>query len=111
MKKKQIPDIIVSRLPVYLRGFGICRRRTGKPPLPRSLVSRLVFCSADLRRIFRNLGNLASKVPAYAIAFLVDKLREILRVEHVWDVALVGMGDMGHALARYPGFGDQGFRV
>jgi redox-sensing transcriptional repressor len=32
-------------------------------------------------------------------------------VEHVWDVALVGMGDMGHALARYQGFRDRGFRV
>ena len=42
---------------------------------------------------------------------MIDQLREILKVERVWDVAVIGMGDMGHALARYQGFSDRGFRV
>jgi redox-sensing transcriptional repressor len=32
-------------------------------------------------------------------------------VDRVWDVAVVGMGDMGHAIARYQGFSNRGFRV
>ncbi len=36
---------------------------------------------------------------------------EILQVDRVWDVALIGFGDMGHALASYNGFGNRGFKI
>jgi redox-sensing transcriptional repressor len=42
---------------------------------------------------------------------LIGKLREILKVNHEWEVALVGVGDLGRALAHYASFGDRGFRI
>ena len=47
----------------------------------------------------------------YEIKKLVDQLRRILKVEREWDVALVGAGAIGHALAHYNGFIDRGFRI
>jgi redox-sensing transcriptional repressor len=41
----------------------------------------------------------------------VEQLRKILKVDREWEVALVGAGDIGHALARYHGFRDRGFRI
>jgi len=38
-------------------------------------------------------------------------LREILKVDRIWDVVLIGAGDMGHALANYQGFSDRGFHI
>ncbi len=43
--------------------------------------------------------------------FLIHKLQSILNVTRGWDIVLVGMGDLGHALARYQGFTNHGFRV
>jgi redox-sensing transcriptional repressor len=45
------------------------------------------------------------------VPFLIERLQAILKVNHVWDVIIVGMGDMGHALARYNGFVNRGYQV
>ena len=42
---------------------------------------------------------------------MVNKLSEILKVNRIWDVVVVGAGDIGHAVANYQGFTDRGFRV
>ena len=53
---------------------------------------------------------MASKAQVFD-AYLLDKLREILKVDRIWDVALIGAGDIGHALANYQGFQNRGFRI
>jgi redox-sensing transcriptional repressor len=111
MKKRDIPDIIVSRLPVYLRALR--RMQTQKQPTTSSqeLGEQVGISAAQIRKDLSQFGEFGKQGTGYNIAFLADKLSEILQVERVWDVALVGMGDMGHALARYQGFSDRGFRV
>jgi len=72
---------------------------------------RVGLSAAQIRKDLSQFGEFGKQGTGYNIAFLVDKLREILRVDQVWDVAVIGMGDMGHALARYQGFNDRGFQV
>jgi redox-sensing transcriptional repressor len=67
--------------------------------------------AAQIRKDLSQFGEFGKQGTGYDIAFLSDQVREILKVERVWDVVVVGMGDMGHALARYQGFSDRGFRV
>jgi len=38
-------------------------------------------------------------------------LQDILKVDRVWEVVIIGMGDIGHALAHYQGFANRGFHV
>jgi redox-sensing transcriptional repressor len=111
MKKRVIPDIIVSRLPVYLR--ALCRMQANNQLTTSSqeLGEQVGISAAQIRKDLSQFGEFGKQGTGYNIAFLLGKLREILQVERVWDVALVGMGDMGHALARYQGFTDRGFRV
>lgn len=111
MKKRQIPDIIVSRLPIYLRALRRMQALNQPTTSSQELGEQVGISAAQIRKDLSQFGEFGKQGTGYNIAFLVEKLREILQVQRVWDVALVGMGDMGHALARYQGFSDRGFRV
>ncbi|MGB8212437.1 MAG: redox-sensing transcriptional repressor Rex [Anaerolineales bacterium] len=111
MKKQEIPDIIVSRLPVYLRALRRMQALNQRTTSSQELGEQVGISAAQIRKDLSQFGGFGKQGTGYDIAFLVGKLREILQVERVWEVALVGMGDMGHALARYQGFSDRGFRV
>ncbi len=111
MKKREIPDIIVSRLPVYLRALRRMQAQNQQTTSSEELGKQVGISAAQIRKDLSQFGEFGKQGTGYNIAFLAGKLREILQLERVWDVALVGMGDMGHALARYQGFTDRGFRV
>jgi len=111
MKKNEIPDIIVGRLPIYLRALHRMLAQNQLTTSSQELGEQVGISAAQIRKDLSQFGEFGKQGTGYDIAFLVGNLREILQVEHVWDVALVGMGDMGHALARYQGFRDRGFRV
>jgi len=111
MNKQEIPDIIISRLPIYLRALRHMQAEGKLSTSSQELGERIGISAAQIRKDLSQFGEFGKQGTGYDIAYLIEQLREILRVERVWDVALVGMGDMGHALSRYQGFSDRGFRV
>ena len=108
---KEIPDIIIGRLPVYLRALRHMRSQGKQTTSSQELGEQVGVSAAQIRKDLSQFGEFGKQGTGYNIPFLVDKLREILKVNRAWDVAVVGMGDMGHAIARYQGFSDRGFRV
>ncbi len=111
MAMKEIPDIIVSRLPIYLRALRHMQEQGQPTTNSTELGERVGISAAQIRKDLSQFGEFGKQGTGYRISFLVDKLREILHVGKVWDVAIVGAGDMGHALARYQGFVNRGFHV
>ena len=111
MTKQEIPDIIISRLPIYLRALRHMQAQHSQTTSSQELGAVVGISAAQIRKDLSQFGEFGKQGTGYNIAFLVDKLREILKVGRVWDVAVIGMGDMGHALTRYQGFRDRGFRV
>lgn len=111
MNKQEVPDIIISRLPIYLRALRHIKTEGKLTTSSQELGARVGISAAQIRKDLSQFGEFGKQGTGYEIAFLIDQLREILKVERVWDVAVVGMGDVGHALARYQGFTDRGFRV
>jgi len=109
--KKEVPDIIVSRLPVYLRALQHMQNQGKQTTSSQELGERLNISAAQIRKDLSQFGEFGKQGTGYNIPFLINKLREILKLERVQDLAIIGMGDMGHALARYQGFKDRGFRV
>lgn len=111
MNAKKIPDIIVGRLPVYLRALQRMADMGLKTTSSQELGEHVGISAAQIRKDISQFGEFGKQGTGYSIEFLLDKLREILKVDRIWDVVVVGAGDVGHALANYQGFQDRGFRV
>jgi redox-sensing transcriptional repressor len=111
MKADKIPDIIVGRLPVYLRALQRMADNGLKTTSSQELGEHVGISAAQIRKDISQFGDFGKQGTGYSIAYLLDKLREILKVDRIWDVVLVGAGDMGHALANYQGFHNRGFRI
>jgi redox-sensing transcriptional repressor len=108
---EKIPDIIITRLPVYLRALQRMADNGLKTTSSQELGERVGISAAQIRKDISQFGEFGKQGTGYSIDYLIDKLREILKVDRIWDVIIVGAGDMGHALARYQGFTNRGFNV
>lgn len=111
MAEKDIPDIIVGRLPRYLRAL---LQMSGDGKLTTSsqeLGEHLGISAAQIRKDLSQFGEFGKQGTGYSIPFLTQQLQNILKVNRVWEIALVGLGDLGHAIARYQGFASAGFHM
>ena len=111
MAAKEIPDIIVSRLPIYLRALQRMLENGIQSTSSQELGEKVGISAAQIRKDLSQFGEFGKQGTGYFIPFLVDKLKHILHVDRMWDVAVVGMGDIGHAIARYQGLNNRGFNV
>ena len=111
MNAEKIPDIIIGRLPVYLRALQRMADNGLKTTSSQELGEHVGISAAQIRKDISQFGEFGKQGTGYSIAYLLDKLREILKVDRIWDVALIGAGDMGHALANYQGFANRGFNI
>jgi redox-sensing transcriptional repressor len=106
-----VPDIIIGRLPLYLRALCEMAIEGKEITSSQELGSRLGISSAQIRKDLSQFGEFGKQGTGYNIDFLIDQLRRILHVHQVWDVVLIGAGDLGKAIAHYGGFLDRGFQI
>jgi redox-sensing transcriptional repressor len=111
MNTENVPDIIVSRLPVYLRALEQIFQNGIASTSSQELGQKVGISAAQIRKDLSQFGEFGKQGTGYYIPFLIERLRQILHVDHMWDVVIVGMGELGHAIARYQGFENRGFRV
>jgi len=111
MPASSVPDIVVGRLPLYLRALTQMTASGKEITSSQELGERLGISSAQIRKDLSQFGEFGKQGTGYNIAYLSDQLRRILKVDRIWDVALVGIGDLGRAIAHYAGFVDRGYRV
>jgi redox-sensing transcriptional repressor len=111
MSEKPIPDIVVGRLPVYLRALQRMSQAGRQVTSSQELGEILGISPAQIRKDLSQFGEFGKQGTGYHIDYLVDQIREILHVNQVWEIAVVGAGDIGNAVARYGGFANRGFAV
>ena len=111
MNADRIPDIIIGRLPVYLRALQRLSDKGIQTTSSQELGEIVGISAAQIRKDISQFGEFGKQGTGYSIPFLIERLRTILKVDRVWDVVIVGMGDIGHALARYQGFSNRGFVI
>lgn len=106
-----IPDIVIGRLPIYLRALTRLAQEGKEVTSSHELGQRLGISSAQIRKDLSHFGGFGKQGTGYQISYLVEQLKQVLKVDREWDVVLVGAGDLGRAVAHYKGFSDRGFRI
>jgi redox-sensing transcriptional repressor len=106
-----IPDIVISRLPIYLRALDRLVQDGQEVTSSQELGKILGISSAQIRKDLSHFGGFGKQGTGYRIGYLKEQLRQVLKVEREWEVALIGAGDLGSAVARYKGFAERGFHI
>ncbi len=109
--EEEIPGIVVGRLPIYLRALSFMANEGTQVTSSHELGKRLSISAAQIRKDLSHFGEFGKQGTGYNVTYLRDQLKRILHVDHEWPMALIGIGDLGHALAHYGGFVDRGFRI
>ncbi len=108
----EIPDIVIGRLPVYLRELNRMAETEDKiTTSSHDLGRRLGISSAQIRKDLSHFGEFGKQGTGYHIGYLIDQLTQILHLTKEWPIAVIGAGYLGHALVNYRGFQDRGFHV
>jgi len=111
MTESKVPDIIIGRMPMYLRALTRMAEEGKTITSSQELGTRLGLSSAQIRKDLSQFGEFGKQGTGYNIDFLAEQIRRILKVDGLWEVALIGIGHLGTAIANYGGFVDRGFQV
>jgi redox-sensing transcriptional repressor len=110
-RRSDVPEATVARLPVYLRALHTLADRGLTTVSSEALAASAGVGSAKLRKDLSHLGSYGTRGVGYDVAELVTHISAALGLGQRWAVVLVGVGNLGHALAGYGGFDERGFRV
>ena len=106
-----IPDIVIGRLPLYLRALRRLRQEDKQVTSSHELGKRLDISSAQIRKDLSHFGGFGKQGTGYQIDFLIQKLQDVLKINREWMVVVIGAGNLGSAISHYRGFQDRGFRI
>ena len=111
MKSGNIPAPAVRRLSLYLRQLEGLWRDNQRTVSSKQLGSTLKLTDAQVRKDLAYFGQFGHPGIGYDVEELITKIRRILGTDRMWNVILVGAGNLGMALSAHRGFGKKGFRI
>jgi redox-sensing transcriptional repressor len=106
-----VPDIVVGRLPIYLRALSAMHASSKQYTSSHELAEWLGISSAQIRKDLSHFGEFGKQGTGYSVSGLYEQLRQILHLDREWPLIIVGAGNIGSAVASYTGFAQRGFRV
>ena len=106
-----VPEATVARLPLYLRVLSSLAEQGTSTVSSEELAAAAGVKSAKLRKDLSYLGSYGTRGVGYDVAYLVYQVSRELGLTQDWPIVIVGIGNLGHALANYGGFASRGFRV
>ena len=105
-----LPEATIARLPEYLRALHNLDD-SAETISSEGLAAAAGVNSAKLRKDLSHLGSYGTRGVGYEVAVLVDRIEGTLGLTRRLAVALIGVGNLGHALAGYGGFATRGFHI
>ena len=106
-----IPEATVARLPIYLRALAALSERDVATASSEQLASAAGVNSAKLRKDLSYLGTYGTRGVGYDVDYLRYQIAREIGLTQDWSVVIIGIGNLGHALAKYSGFASRGFRI
>jgi len=110
-RARAIPEAAVARLAVYLRVLSGLAEQDVTTISSEELSAAAGVNSAKLRKDLSYIGSYGTRGVGYEVEVLVDQIERILGLTRKHSVCVVGIGNLGHALANYAGFPGRGFPV
>jgi redox-sensing transcriptional repressor len=110
-EQRSVPEATVARLAVYLRVLSGFAEQGVVTVSSEELASAAGVNSANLRKDLSHLGSYGTRGVGYDVALLVERIEGALGLTRHRAVALIGIGNLGHALAGYDGFASRGFHI
>jgi len=104
MAQAQVPDVVVRRLPLYLRTLTYMEDRGQEVVSSADLSKWTGFSPAQIRRDLSYFGEFGKQGLGYQVRYLREQLESILHVDQQWHLVLIGAGALGHALVKYQTF-------
>ena len=111
MNPTEVPDVVVLRLPLYVRALTQLLAGGGEVVSSQQLGDLLQMTPAQIRKDLSYFGRFGKQGRGYNIRFLREELRRILGLDRYWPACLVGVGRLGQAVINYPGFVPEGFDI
>jgi redox-sensing transcriptional repressor len=109
--ERRIPEATVVRLPVYQRILEELLRSGNATVSSEQLAASARMNAAKVRKDLSLLGSFGTRGSGYDAAFLIEQIDRELGLDQVWPVVIVGIGNLGRALANSQGFTTRGFIV
>ncbi len=106
-----VSELTTNRLSVYLRCLNALDADGVKTISSQALAEQFHLNAAQIRKDLANFGEFGVRGVGYYVKELRSHLRQILGVDRRIRVAIMGAGNLGLALADYPGFRDEGFEI
>jgi redox-sensing transcriptional repressor len=107
----RIPEATVARLPVYLRALNTLADGGTTTCSSEELAGAAGVNSAKLRKDLSYLGTYGTRGVGYDVNYLRYQIAREIGLTQDWSVVIVGIGNLGRALANYSGFASRGFQV
>jgi len=111
IEQHEIPDVVVRRLPIYARTLQYLLSEGAHSVSSQELGERINVTAAQIRKDLSWFGEFGKQGIGYDVEKLLGHINRILGLTRTWHVVLVGLGDLGHAIARYPGFREKGLHI
>jgi redox-sensing transcriptional repressor len=105
------PDVVIGRLPLYARSLRYLLQEGVTSVSSQELGDRINVTAAQIRKDLSYFGEFGKQGIGYDVEKLLAQIEDILGLTQEWSVALVGIGHLGEAIARYEGFRSQGIRI
>ena len=106
-----VPDVVVLRLPLYVRALVQLREEGVEIVSSRRLGSLLKITPAQIRKDLSYFGRFGKQGKGYNVRLLIKELEQILGLNREWRACLIGMGHLGQAIINYPSFAPEGFEI
>ena len=110
-RPEMIPDPAVRRMSLYLRQLESFKRKDRRTISSRQLGESLGLTDAQVRKDLAYFGQFGHPGIGYKVDELISKVKQILGTDKVWNVLLIGAGNLGRALSAYKNFDTKGFRL
>lgn len=111
MNDKQVPLVVIKRLPRYHRYLGELLKNNITRISSTELSEKMGVTASQIRQDLNFFGGFGQQGYGYNVEMLHECITSILGLDKGYKTIIIGAGNLGHALANYAGFENRGFKL